>query len=324
MESRSDSHEVGKHVLGPHVVGQRVVVRRLVRGEYGPSGGPAMTDLLGTCTAWGDGTCEVTPESGEPVRIPLADIVSGKPVPPRPSVRHRVPAEEAERHALVLWPHVERESLGGWELRSDPAPVGRLLRRANSCLALGDPGVELAEAEQAVHEFYAARSRSPLVQVETASATDTWFAQRGWEVVPGGDAHFQIGSLVRALRAARAARPGTVEALLADQPGPVRLDVTEDGPRVNLEVHAGDDLVAGVRGGIDGDWLGVHALGMVPALRRRGLARRLMVEILEWAAERGATTAWLHVEVDNAPALALYDGLGFRTHHSLRYREPDD
>ena len=35
--------------LGPHVVGERVVVRRLLRGETGPTGGPAFTDLLGTC-----------------------------------------------------------------------------------------------------------------------------------------------------------------------------------------------------------------------------------------------------------------------------------
>jgi hypothetical protein len=28
-------------------------------GETGPSGGPAMTDVLGICTAWGDGVCVV-------------------------------------------------------------------------------------------------------------------------------------------------------------------------------------------------------------------------------------------------------------------------
>ncbi|HEU5456401.1 MAG TPA: hypothetical protein VFU85_12020, partial [Nocardioides sp.] len=85
MQASPDAHR-----LGPHVVGQRVVVRRLLRGETGPSGGPAMTDLLGVCTAWGEGRCVIRPESGEPVEIALADIVSGKPVPPRPSVRHRV------------------------------------------------------------------------------------------------------------------------------------------------------------------------------------------------------------------------------------------
>ena len=160
------------HGLGPHVVGQRVVVRRLLRGETGPSGGPAMTDLLGVCTAWGDGACVVEPESGAPVRIAWADIVSGKPVPPRPSVRQRVSARDAELHTHALWPRVRTEALGDWLLRTDPAPPGRLLKRANSCLAMGDPGVDLDAATRAVREFYAARGRPAIVQVERGSSVD--------------------------------------------------------------------------------------------------------------------------------------------------------
>ncbi len=78
-------------MLGPHVVGRRVVLRRVLRDETGPSGGPAMTDLLGVCTAWDDDAGVVQPESGPPVRIALADIVSGKPVPPRPERRRPSP-----------------------------------------------------------------------------------------------------------------------------------------------------------------------------------------------------------------------------------------
>jgi ribosomal protein S18 acetylase RimI-like enzyme len=44
-----------------------------------------------------------------------------------------------------------------------------------------------------------------------------------------------------------------------------------------------------------------------------------MAELLGWGAERGAMTAWLHVETANAPARALYDGLGFDVHHVCRY-----
>src|SRR6188472_1688067 len=81
-----DDAPTGRHALGPHVVGLRVVVRRVLPGETGPSGGPAMTDVLGVCTAWADGVCVVAPSSGgPPVTIRIADIVSGKPVPPRPS-----------------------------------------------------------------------------------------------------------------------------------------------------------------------------------------------------------------------------------------------
>jgi hypothetical protein len=46
-----------------------------------------MSDVLGTCEAWGDGRCLVRREDGTAVEIPIADIVSGKPVPPRPPRR---------------------------------------------------------------------------------------------------------------------------------------------------------------------------------------------------------------------------------------------
>ena len=64
-------------------MGHRVVVRRVLRGETGPSGGPAMTDVLGTCESWQDGVVTVRREDGSAVEIEVADIVSGKPVPPR-------------------------------------------------------------------------------------------------------------------------------------------------------------------------------------------------------------------------------------------------
>src|SRR3954468_15462243 len=112
-------------MLGPHVVGQRIVVRRVVPGETGPSGGPALTDLLGTCVSWADGTCVVQPEDGPPVAIAITDIVSGKPVPPRASVRQRISPREAQRRALALWPDLVTEPLGDWTLRHSATSTAR-------------------------------------------------------------------------------------------------------------------------------------------------------------------------------------------------------
>jgi ribosomal protein S18 acetylase RimI-like enzyme len=70
---------------------------------------------------------------------------------------------------------------------------------------------------------------------------------------------------------------------------------------------------------LDGDWLGLHGLEVDPAHRRRGLARAVLAELLEWGAEQGATTAWLHVETDNIAARALYESMGFTAHHRMRY-----
>jgi ribosomal protein S18 acetylase RimI-like enzyme len=263
-----------------------------------------MTDVLGVCTSWRDGVCTVRPETGAAVEIPLADIVTGKPVPPRASARQRVSARDAERHSLPLWPFVERVPLGDWELRTDPAPVGWLLKRANSCLAFGDPGMPLAEAADVVGDFYDARGRDALVQVELGSEPDSALAALGWTAVPGGDAHFMVTSLAMAIRS-------------AGRDSDVALE--EEGPRVRVvRVVDGREIGSG-RGALDGDWLGLHALWVEPEHRGERHATAMMAALLEWGAERGATTVWLHVETDNEPALALYGGLGFRIHHTNRY-----
>lgn len=306
MSGDAAHHTVGRHRLGPHVVGQRVVVRHLL-----PDG--RATDVLGVCTAWDGKTMTVEPDQGPdrgPVVVALAEVVTGKPVPPRASVRARVPAREAEGHGLVMWPAVDTEPLGEWLLRSDPAPAERLFKRANSCLAMGDPGAPLAEAEARVRDFYTSRGRPALVQVEQDSAVEEHFRSAGWSPLPGGDTLFQVAPLAELAR--RLPRP------------PEDSLVTEDGPRVLVELPDGHGGVrARGRAAVDGDWLGIHALATNPAHRRRGLARAVLADLVDWGAVRGATTAWLHVETDNVLGLALHDSLGFRTHHRCRYLVPD-
>ena len=305
MQASPDAHR-----LGPHVVGQRVVVRRLLRGETGPSGGPAMTDVLGICTAWGDGRCVVVPESGEPVEIALADIVSGKPVPPRPSVRHRISAYDAELHVLSLWPDVETRPLGGWLLRAAPPYEGRLRRRANSVLAMGDPQIPLAEALSGIHAFYGDRDRPALAQVELGSTEEAGLVAEGWTPVPDKDNAFMIGSVAQVLRHA--------PRLPEDQGGSLTsTGASSDAGSARAEAEMADR--ARGRAALDGDWVGLHTVEVHPDHRRRGLATRVIVELLDWGGSLGATTAWLHVETHNAAAIALYEGLGFRDHHNARY-----
>ena len=297
------SEPPGAHRLGASVVGTRVVVRRLLPGERGPSGGPAMTDVLGVCLRWSNGECVVQPEDGPAVTIPVRLIVSGKPVPPRPSVRARVSALEVERRAFVLWPEMRTEALGEWVLRTAPPVEGRRLRRANSVLAMGDPGLPLPEAERRVRAFYDARGREPLAMVELGSAVEAGLRDLGWEPIDVAPAHAQLASVARAVRGCGVPPPD--------------VEPTGDGHGVVLDLGA-----ARGRAALDGDWLGLHALHVDPGQRRRGLATTVVAGLLVWGAERGATTAWLHVESDNHAGLALYGRLGFRTHHTYRYLAP--
>jgi ribosomal protein S18 acetylase RimI-like enzyme len=70
----------------------------------------------------------------------------------------------------------------------------------------------------------------------------------------------------------------------------------------------------------DGDWVGLFEIGTVPHRRRRGLASDLVHRLLAWGAGRGAEAAYLQVMEANAPARALYAGLGFTEAYRYWYR----
>jgi mycothiol synthase len=55
----------------------------------------------------------------------------------------------------------------------------------------------------------------------------------------------------------------------------------------------------------------VYVLGVDPAAQRLSLGKALLVAGLRHLRERGLDTVLLYVEADNAPARALYEGLGF-------------
>ena len=317
--------------LGPDCVGLRVVVRRVLPGEPGPSGGPRMTDVLGVMEDWSGGTTTIRREQGDAVRISLSDIVAGKPVPPKPSVRLRESAAEVSRRAVHDWPPEHVEPLGDWLLRA----AGGFSRRANSALACGEPGLPLDEALDRVERFYAGHDLPTLVAAFDGTGLDEELGRRGWAPA-SEDILVQVGGVAAAIRALtdRAGAPseevqiGTLDDAWWQAPGAAPLDahgrhvlagpaevafarITRDGAvvaRGRGALNAGSDVR-----------LGISALWTHPDHRRQGLGDAVVSALLEWAAEAGATSAYLQVEAVNAAALAAYERLGFVTHHGYRY-----
>lgn len=68
----------------------------------------------------------------------------------------------------------------------------------------------------------------------------------------------------------------------------------------------------------------ILSLGVEPASRRKGLARKLVTEAAKEAHGEGTATIFLEVAAGNAPAVTLYSRLGFTTAGRRRgyYREP--
>jgi ribosomal-protein-alanine N-acetyltransferase len=78
--------------------------------------------------------------------------------------------------------------------------------------------------------------------------------------------------------------------------------------------------------GLAADAAEIESLVVNTSWRRRGVARRLCQDLLNWARARGARHASLEVRVSNTAAHALYESLGFHEVAMRRgyYREPEE
>ncbi|MYQ38694.1 MULTISPECIES: GNAT family N-acetyltransferase [unclassified Streptomyces] len=320
--------------ITPADVGKRVSVRRVadVPGE-----GAKFTDTVGVLTSWDDGVLSVTTKSGESIRIAESALVAGKVVPPAPA-RRRGPAASFGELALVTaraWQPVESELLGEWRLRAS----GGFTRRANSVLPLGDPGLPLGEALGRVTRWYEDRGLPARIQTATgAEGTQERLCadleEHGWRREVTAEVRIAalapVGDLDTDVSAVRLAREPDDAWLSRYQrsvtPGPHVRKVLGSGPSVLFASVPGDDPAGAPsaigRCVVDGRWAGFMAVEVDPAQRRRGLATAVMTALARTALDEGASAAWLQVEADNGGARALYDGMGFATHHSYHHFRP--
>ncbi|MCX6397046.1 MAG: GNAT family N-acetyltransferase [Propionibacteriales bacterium] len=141
------------------MVGIRVVVRRIVRGETGPSGGPALTDLLGICETWGTKSITIRSEDGTVTEIARADIVSGKPVPPRPSRFRRLTEDDVDARCDQL----RGEPVAGHAIDVQLVGIARLLRSltgSEGCeVQVSEPAAGALEVAVAIEGTPVARAR---------------------------------------------------------------------------------------------------------------------------------------------------------------------
>lgn len=311
-------------------VGHRVVVRRIV----GVSGDrPLFTDALGELVDLTETELTLATAQGT-VRVPLREVHRAKRVPAarRPPAIDVVALELAANEA---WPAPMQARLGSWILRS----AGSWTGRANSALAVGDPDRTLEAAIDAVVDWYAARSQPALINapMPLAAPVSAALDDRGWTARP---LTLVQTALLPALLADAPNGPETPPVELADAPsedwfamvaehkGPLpataRRVLTAVPETVYAQIRdAGGDLLAVARGTVTGPqrWHGISLLQTAPDVRRRGLARQILRAMAGWAAQRGATRAYLQVEERNTAAVALYQRLGFATHHTYLTRE---
>ena len=243
---------------------------------------------------------------------------------------------DLEEVAALGWRGTEEEPLGGWRLRA----AGGFTGRANSALAVGDPGLPLPAAAAAVHRWYTARGLPTMISVPYPcgrpedAVVDRFLAGRRLDGARRrGHRDDRTGRHDRRHRRAgpgagwtstpNPTRPGwpatTTAASQACHPPPARCSRSAPWQAFGSIREDGLTLAIG-RVAVARGWAGLTAIEVDPAHRRRGLGRALTAALAAQAAARGADHLYLQVEDGNAAARALYHRLGFTDHHGYHYR----
>ncbi len=309
-------------MLGPADVGKRVVVRRIVGVQ---DDRPIFSDVLGELLEWTESRITVRTRSG-PVHVDRGDIARAKTVP----ARRRLSGTEAlELAAARGWPAAESARLGDWWLR---ATEGWTMR-GNSALPIGDPDRPLGAAIDAVAAWYGERNLPPAIAVPLPlrAGLDAELKRRGWEQRP---TTLVMTAPLASLRPARRSEPISMDgtpaaawlAVTASRKQALpdaAIRVLTGVPDVRFPIVYGPEHapLATARGVVaDGRWLGLSLIETAPEVRRQGYAQHVIGALVDWARGLGATDAYLQVEQRNTAAVALYEHLGFRVHHTYAPR----
>lgn len=289
------------------------------------------TDVVGWITRLDPERVEVVSPGERHAIIDRERIILARQVPPARGGRapQHWRSDELERAAAPGW-IADHEPLGDWLLRSGNGFTGR----ANSCLAVGDPGLPYDRATKIIIGFYAGLGLKPQAQVVAGGPVEGALRDLGW-----------VDSYVRTTVMTQ-----TLAGLIGDHRRNPRVtidsELTEDwwqaylryrrvddhevarrilsGPQpVGLAAIRADGMIRSLgRGQVSNSWLGIAALWTGPEHRRQGLATMIMIELGHWAARLGARNAYLQVESANAGAIAAYESLGFVRHHDYLYLRP--
>jgi len=244
-----------------------------------------------------------------------------------PGLAPRIEASHAE-----TWPAIETWAYDGWQLRF----ARGYTRRANSITTTERGARPLDTKVAACEAAYEARHIAPVFRLPSTAEIaeiDGALTQRGY--AKADKTSIRVASLEAPLPArgddVNVARRLTGE-WLHHQVSWNELDADRRAafsaiaggirrPVAFALLWQGAIAVAAGLAVRQGELLCLHSIITAPTQRGRGFGRAITRGLMRWGQTHGATLAWLQVVKSNAPALRLYNALGFgREIYRYHYR----
>ena len=316
-----------KHLTGAQpekelapLIGQRVSVR-LHDGDGG------YRDLLGEL----ESPDSIRKKSGEiaffdPAKIAAlrvlvdSDFRAGTGAPLSMRIR------DLEIAAAKTWPSNSVEIFGQWQIRISKG----FSYRANSVLPIGaapfgEPASELPESIDYVISKYLEHKLDPVfhVSLPVHQELDDYLEKNGWEspyeiLVMVGDTRDLIykehqGEIIEASK--------LTQSWLGLQGDQSVNEILEGYPSKFIELKIANKAVAVGRLSIADGWGILTRIFVAEDKRRMGFGIAIVSEMARSAVAVGCNKLALQVNSDNYEAVKLYEKMGFKVHHTYRYRK---
>jgi ribosomal protein S18 acetylase RimI-like enzyme len=240
-----------------------------------------------------------------------------------------ISALDIERATIATWPAAETVEHNGWLLLAASGVTGRV----NAVWPIEWRGGDVETAIDAAELWYAARKLPPRFKLTDdafapldlparlsargyADTTTTLIMTRPFTGATASFDNVAISDRMNDIfdRALIESTPKPEElderrSIAARAPSPAAFAARADGAR---------PLAVGMSA-MAGELAGVFLMRTVPEARRQGHARHILRALLAWANESGAKHAFLQVEANNTPAIALYEAEGFTKLTTYRF-----
>jgi GNAT superfamily N-acetyltransferase len=235
---------------------------------------------------------------------------------------------DIERATIATWPAAVTEQHNGWFYLA----AGGVTGRVNAAWPLEWAGGDIDAAIDDVEAWYAARGLPPRFKLTDGAFAPpdlpNVLARRGYEPV--------TPTLIMTTEIA--SRPASPDVRLAEAMPPAfdaalretAKDASEYEERRNIALRAPKPAVFAMieqegrvaaigMAAASAELAGIFLMRTIPEARRQGHARRVLGALLSRCADWGARRAFLQVEADNAPAVALYEREGFAPVATYRF-----
>ncbi len=268
---------------------------------------PPLTDAVGHLLQV-EPAVRIRTKVGAVVEIAPADVVAVRALTDTPVRTSQIRA--VEHAAAMAQPGFEHRWLSGWFLRAGSG----VTLEVNSAVPIAISAT--LDAIPAIVDWYAQRGFSPRLSAPDRLLPIPGRAERWYQLLVR-----DVGAIEHETSAELSSRP--TKTWLRCQGG--NAAVAELTAVVDADVVFGThlDVVAARATVTDAPdqtrWVGVSALRLIDTSQDQVAARQLIVTLLAWGAQRGASRAYLRVCDGDVAVGQLADSLGFTLHHRGRY-----